>query len=79
MALLERDADINAIDSNGDTPMHLAVKVDSEPGRKCVATLLDISNHSGQRPFHIASNELVQKKLEERGKGIVQDLQSLPL
>jgi len=40
---------------------------------------LDISNHSGQRPFHIAVNELPQKELEERGKGIVQDLQSLAL
>jgi len=40
MTVLKRDADVNAIDSNGDTPMHLAVKVDSEPGRKCVATLL---------------------------------------
>ena len=80
MALLERDANINAIDSNGDTPIHLAAKVDSEPGRKCVAMLLEkgaclaISNHSGQRPFHIASNELLQKELEKRWKGIAQDL-----
>ncbi len=28
MTLLKRDADVNAIDSNGDTPIHLAVKVD---------------------------------------------------
>ena len=32
MTLLKRDVDVNAIDSNGDTPIHLAVKVDSPLG-----------------------------------------------